>query len=184
MTFHKTGVADAESLTFIGDGAPWIWNVFDEIIEEMHIDSRKIDLVLDFYHASQHLWDVIDTMPMLSEKQKKRLFNKTRKQLKDGKIDFLMEFFGQKANRNDDVFKELRYFHNNEDKCRYDSFIAQKIPISSGAVESAVRRIVNLRLKGAGMFWLTENAEAFLHLRCQLKTRKWTEHFIKIVTPM
>ena len=58
----------------------------------------------------------------------------------------------------------------------------KNIPIGSGAIESAVRRIVNLRLKGAGMFWLKENAEAFLHLRCQLKSGRWDEFFLKRIT--
>jgi len=56
-------------------------------------------------------------------------------------------------------------------------FIAKKIPIGSGAIESAIRRVVNLRLKGAGMFWLEANAEAFLHLRCQLKVGRWNDYF-------
>ena len=183
MTFHKTGATHAESIIFIGDGAPWIWNIIDEITREMQIDQEKVDKVFDFYHATEHLWKIIEVLPKLSTKQRKRLFKNCRHQLKEGKIDSLIEFLGRKANKNDEAFKELRYFHGNEDKCRYDVFIAKNIPIGSGAVESAMRRIVNLRLKGAGMFWLKENAEAFLHLRCQLKTGKWNQFFSNHIKP-
>ncbi|MFQ5641727.1 MAG: hypothetical protein ACE5IR_27445 [bacterium] len=136
---HKTGVARAELITFIGDASAWIWNVINEITHEMQLDQEK--------------------------------------------IDSLMEFLGKKANRDDEAFKELRYFHGNEDKCRYDIFVAKKISMSSGAVESAIRRIVNLRLKGAGMFWLHENAEAFLHLRCQLKSGQWKQFLSNHIKP-
>ncbi len=47
----------------------------------------------------------------------------------------------------------------------YASGISQGIPIGSGSIESTVRRVVNLRLKNASMFWLKENAEDLLVLR-------------------
>lgn len=183
MYLYKTGVIDASQIIFIGDGAPWIWNTIDEIINELHINPELVTKVLDFYHATEHVWQVIDALPNLSEQQKQRLFKKFRTQLKNGKIDTLIETLGRKANRKKDAYRKLSYFHGHEDKCCYDQFIANNIPIGSGAIESAIRRIVNLRLKGAGMFWLKHNAEAFLHLRCQLKSGRWNEFFLKKITP-
>ena len=55
----------------------------------------------------------------------------------------------------------------------YDLLAEKKLPKGSGATESAIRQVVNMRLKGAGMFWLEENAEALLHLRCYLKAGRW-----------
>jgi len=183
MDLYKTGVVAASQIIFIGDGAPWIWNIIDEIITELNINPEIIDKVLDFYHAAEHLWEVIDALPNLSQQQKQRLFKKSRTRLKNGNIKSLIETLGRKANRNQAASKKLSYFHGHEDKCRYDQFIKRNIPIGSGAIESAVRRIVNLRLKGAGMFWLKHNAEAFLHLRCQLKSGRWDEFFLKRITP-
>ena len=48
-----------------------------------------------------------------------------------------------------------------------------KLPIGSGGVESAIRRVVNLRLKGPCIFWLKENAEALLILRSYFKAGRW-----------
>jgi len=39
---------------------------------------------------------------------------------------------------------------------------------------------VNLRLKGASLFWLPENAEEILYLRCQIKSGRWVP-FVKAV---
>ena len=38
---------------------------------------------------------------------------------------------------------------------------------------SAIRRVVNLRLKAPGTFWLKEMAECFLFLRSQLLSGRW-----------
>ena len=52
--------------------------------------------------------------------------------------------------------------------------IRQKgLPIGSGAMESAIRRVVNLRLKGASIYWLRENVEAMLLLRSYFKAGRW-----------
>jgi len=63
---------------------------------------------------------------------------------------------------------------------QYQTFRAEGLPIGSGVIESGVRRIVNLRLKGATLFWLPENAEGLLYLRCQIKSGRWVP-FVKAV---
>src|SRR5207249_12089207 len=63
---------------------------------------------------------------------------------------------------------------------QYDTFRAAGLPIGSGSIESGVRRIVNLRLKGSSIFWLPENAEEILYLRCQIKSGRWVQ-FVKSV---
>ncbi len=45
--------------------------------------------------------------------------------------------------------------------------------MGSGAMESAIRRVVNLRIKGNSIFWLAENVEAILPLRSFYKARRW-----------
>jgi hypothetical protein len=44
----------------------------------------------------------------------------------------------------------------------YAKLIALKLPIGSGTIESTVRRVVNLRLKGPSIFWYRTSAEAIL----------------------
>jgi hypothetical protein len=51
--------------------------------------------------------------------------------------------------------------------------IAMKLPIGSGASESTVRRVVNLRLKGPSLFWCRANAEAILLLRSYYTAGRW-----------
>ncbi len=49
----------------------------------------------------------------------------------------------------------------------YHRLAEAKWPIGSGAIESAIRRVINLRLKGAGIFWHKKGAEAVLLLVVQ-----------------
>jgi len=40
-------------------------------------------------------------------------------------------------------------------------------------MESAIRRVINLRLKGASIYWLEETAEAMIRLRSFFKAGRW-----------
>ena len=55
----------------------------------------------------------------------------------------------------------------------YAQFKEKGLPTGSGHVESAIRRVINLRLKAPGTFWLKEMAECFLFLRSQLISGRW-----------
>ena len=47
----RDGLGRAQAKLVVADGAPWIWNV-------AHDRWAGATQVLDFYHASQHLWDL------------------------------------------------------------------------------------------------------------------------------
>ncbi len=56
------------------------------------------------------------------------------------------------------------------------------LPIGSGPMESAIRRVVNLRMKGNGIFWLEQNAEAMIMLRSYYKAGRWNDLFLMATT--
>lgn len=74
----------------------------------------------------------------------------------------------------------IQYFQTHETRMQYDTFRAEGLPTGSGVIESGVRRIINLRLKGSSISWRLENAEAILYLRCQIKSGQWVP-FVKSV---
>jgi hypothetical protein len=73
------------------------------------------------------------------------------------------------------VQTEKEYFANRQAQMQYAALKKAGVPIGSGAVESAMRRIVNLRLKGNGIFWRKDNAEHVLLLRCYAKAGRWAD---------
>ena len=58
-------------------------------------------------------------------------------------------------------------------------------PIGSGAIESAIRRVINLRVKGNAIYWLRENAETMIHIRAWINAGREEElfHQTTYVTP-
>ncbi len=46
-----------------------------------------------------------------------------------------------------------------EERLNYAKVLASKLPIGSGAIESLIRQVVNLRMKGNSKFWLKQNKE-------------------------
>ena len=59
----------------------------------------------------------------------------------------------------------MGYFQEHRDRIQYADFERRKIPRGSGAVESAIKQVLHMRLKGCGKFWKRENAEQMLLLR-------------------
>ena len=56
---------------------------------------------------------------------------------------------------------------------KYGEVRGRKMPIGSGVIESTVRRVVNLRLKGTSVYWKEPMAEAMLLLRSFYKANRW-----------
>ncbi|WP_373649434.1 hypothetical protein [Schlesneria sp. DSM 10557] len=59
-----------------------------------------------------------------------------------------------------------------------------QLPIGSGAIESAVRRVINLRVKSNAVYWLRENAER--SSKSELESKQRAEelfHQTTCVTP-
>jgi hypothetical protein len=175
----RLGVIDAASVTFIADGAPWIWERFDGIIETLGLPKEKVSLVLDFFHASHPislaLAEIID-----DETQRKSLYRELRSELRRSRwesvVARLEELGGQLTSEEGSVFcRELRYLrkHGESGHLSYVKFTRRGLPLGSGAVESSIRRVINLRMKSNGMFWTEDNAEKMLQLRCQIMSTEW-----------
>ena len=79
-----------------------------------------------------------------------------------------------RARRNrEEIATEVAYFGERRSRMRHDRFQHTCIPLGSGAMESAVRRVVDVRREGAGTFWTTTSTEAVMHLRSHLEAGRW-----------
>ncbi|MBL4849780.1 MAG: hypothetical protein JKY65_29985 [Planctomycetes bacterium] len=179
-TLRRHGIEDAESVTILADGSNNIWNQVEALIEGIGVEPARVTKVLDFYHAMEHLHDAAKLSTLFaSDLSRKRWVTKQEKGLKEGAVQrVLLELAALPVAGEDEakeLLKEVNYLSSRVEMIRYDTFLAQGTPIGSGAVESAIRRIVNLRIKGPGVFWKPENAERILYLRCRLKAGRWNE---------
>ena len=169
----------AEAIVFCGDGAPWIWSDVLSLCERMQLDMSKVSQVLDYTHAKQQLGKLLDYVgkPNGDKRKKGRLDTMWKEMLWHGQIDELKAEIKKHcvgARKVAALKKWKMYFKKNQNRMQYQTLNEQNLPCGSGSVESAIRRVINLRLKAAGTFWKSERAEIFLFLRSQLISGRWS----------
>ena len=129
--------------------------------------------VLDYTHGKQNLYEVSGK---LSRKQREKIsFKQWKDWLWEGKIEKIKEDIvrvckkgGRRA-----LAKLKSYFEKNKHRMKYEEMERGKRPCGSGIVESAIRRVVNLRLKSCGTFWKERKLEIMIYLRAQLLYGRW-----------
>jgi len=179
------GAARAKEITVVADGAPWIWNRVDALADALGVERKRIVRVADFYHAVEHLTAFAELCAGWNAEKRRRWIRRMRRDLKQGKIKDVIKIMRDlcKGRGKAKMKTEVEYFETRKAYMRYHAFQWRKIPIGSGAVESAIRRVINLRLKGPSIFWRKENAERMLHLRAYLKAGRWDELIRSVIQP-
>ncbi len=174
---EQLGISAADRVLFVADGARWIWNRIGALVHGVGLKSEQVYELIDFYHAVEHLGKVAGLRKSWAARQRKYWVRKHRRLLRQGKVEKVIDAVKEicRGRNSKDMRTERDYFVRNISRMAYARIRALKLPIGSGSVESAVRRVVNLRLKGPCIFWCKENAEAILLLRCYWKAGRWNE---------
>ncbi len=185
---HRLGVARAELLVFASDGARWIWDRLEWIQRQVGIDPSRVVGVLDFCHAAHHISLALESLG-LDDKARRQTYGQLRKLLKQsGWQRVVEELKGMSAGQPTDhaVWTELRYLENHGEQghLQYVTFRRRGIPCGSGAIESTIRRVINLRLKSNATFWREENAEAIFLVRATLLCDRWDETLKRVRSTM
>ena len=169
-------IQDSDKILFVADGAHWIWNRIPGLIKALGLDPDRVYELLDFYHAMEHLGTVAGLKKTWSSKERKRWVSKQRGFLLKGKAADVVQAVQMLCRgRNSKAIKTERdYFVRNERRLDFSAVKALNLPIGSGAIESSIRRVVNLRLKGPCTFWYRENAEKMIMLRSFYKAGRWS----------
>jgi len=174
------GAAHAVVVEFIADGADWIWDRIDRLITDAEIPASKLVQVLDFYHGTEHLHEAVELCSDLPKKKREKLYRKLVHLLRHDPegvnriIEQLTER-GKMSRQGEKMKKALAYFEKHSGRMRYHSVSSMKLPIGSGLVESAVRRVINLRFKAPGSFWNENTVNGLMHLRACFKAGRWDE---------
>jgi hypothetical protein len=179
MEFYlrELAIATADKILFVADGARWIWNRVGALLRRLGIKPEQMDELVDFYHAVEPLGKIAALQRRWTAVERQHWIGRQRRRLIKGKLDevqaAIAELCGRRASRA--LKRERAYFQRNASKGRMDyaRIAALKMPIGSGAIESTIRRVVNLRLKGASIYWHKKSAEAVLLLRSYYKAGRW-----------
>lgn len=156
-----TGLAALRPVTVLGDGAVWIWRLAAEQFGE------RVEIV-DFYHASEHLWALAHALYGTGTAAASAWATAGLHTLRhEGGRRFLQSLRWLRpttAEAQDVLRRERAYFRTNVTRLAYPTFVAQGLPIGSGAVESAAKHLVQLRMKRPGARWSPTGAQAILTL--------------------
>jgi len=176
MHLHRLGAAAATRVAFMADGAPWIWERIEGVLKQVGVPAKRAHYVLDWCHALHHISLALEKVKV-DKTERRRLYQKYRKWLRQGKVGLVIAELTVAADQVEDIATELAYLENHAfaGHMDYARFRRTGIPLGSGAIESAIRRVVNLRLKGCGLLWCEENAEGMLLLRATVLTGRWEE---------
>jgi hypothetical protein len=132
--------------------------------------GRVEAVILDFYHAAEHLGDLGRALYPGDESTREEWIERWCHRLKhEGGAVVLEELRrlppdGREAVRK--VQGEVRgYFENQVHRMDYPAYQAKGWAIGSGPVESACKTVIGKRMKGGGMRWGEDGADEMCHLR-------------------
>jgi hypothetical protein len=176
---HRLGASQAEEVVFVADGAPWFWDRLDWVERRVGLAVGRAVRVLDWCHAGHNLSLALEAL-RLPEDERQRRYTELRRCLREGWWGLVvdeLETLGTAAGSPKDLEQPLGYLtkHGEAGHLDYKRLRRRGLPQGSGAIESAIRRVINLRLKGPGLMWQEENAEGALVLRAAAVSERWEE---------
>ena len=167
------GITAATRILFVADGAAWIWRRIPKLIKALGLKAEQVLELIDFWHAVEYLGKIAESVN-LTGSQRKHWLTTQKKRLLRGEIGAVVDEIKAclPRRRKRDQRAWLNEFCTHGLKHRrmdYAAARSSQLPIGSGAVESAIRRVINLRVKSNATYWLRENAEAMIRLRAWIK---------------
>lgn len=159
---HQWRLHQAQELIVLGDGAAWIW-----LLAATHYPHGI--QILDFWHMTEHLWNVARAMHGKGSEAAKTWVRDAQWDLKrDLTASFLQrlkDWEPADAAAWEVRRIELAYFAGNAERMKYGTYLEQGYMIGSGVMESACRQMVTQRLDQAGMHWREATADAVVAIR-------------------
>jgi hypothetical protein len=145
----RGGLGRARHTLVAGDGAPWIWKV----AQDRWAGATQ---VLDFYHGSEHLWELGRALYGGEETAVARWVEARRHQLRHGQEQQVLREIARLPVPSGDagaiIRREQNYFASQTERMNYQRLARRGWPIGSGPVESACRQR-QCRFKRPGQFW-------------------------------
>ena len=159
-----SGFDKAELHVLVSDGAEWIRHMVLS-----HFPNTT--LILDFYHAAQHIHAAC-AEHYAEDSQTKSKFKELRHKMKTGELDSVIRCLQQFG-----ASKQADYLLKNRDRLDYPSFKAAKLPIASTRVESACKNVIGTRFKQGGMRWSLKGVKPVLALRCLICSDRLGDYY-------
>jgi len=156
------GWARARSRLFLSDGS-------HSLQEDARVVFGDAEMILDFYHAVEHLGGVAEKVFGPEHPAGRRWVAEQRHRLRRSQGERLIAALrrlaptGRTAHRA--CSEQVEYFSRNLERTRYLRFRRRGWPIGSGAIEGAGKHLITTRFKGNGRKWKVASLRNLLALR-------------------
>jgi len=167
---RRRSFSRAQRQVVLGDGAPWIWKMADELF------PQAVQIV-DRFHAKENLSTVAQQIYGAGSELAAHWRRQRHEELDAGNLDAILQALDPHTLACDEARKAYGYFETNRRRMRYPLFHAQGLCTSTGIVEAGCRHAIGARLKRSGMRWTLRGANAILALRCARLSRNRFEDF-------
>lgn len=168
----RRGIDHCRKLSSVNDGAIWIKRI-------TATNFSHATQIVDWRHASDHLWAVANAVCGEHTTQAKQWTEDHLDLLWIGQVAAVvttLDKMGLEHERWPDLVREAPdYFRTNQERMRYDVFREQALPIGSGTVESAANTVVHHRLKRPGRGWQRDNGQAMLAALSELHSGRFNQ---------
>ncbi len=167
----REGLGRARQLLYLGDGAEWVWNLKKD-------RWNRATGLLDFYHATEHLWVLGRAVHGEQEPALSRWVEPLRHQLRHGQEQEVLGQVAQLGPRRGAAGQVIRreqgYFQTHAGRMNYQQIARRGWPIGSGPVESACRQKQG-RFKRCGQFWTKGGLRNLCALDEARRNHHWDE---------
>jgi Uncharacterised protein family (UPF0236) len=167
----RRGLGRARKVYVVIDGAVWLWHV----AEDRFSNAIK---VLDFHHASEHLWAVAHALHGQGSAEARAWVDPLLHKLRHGQEDQVVHTLaaliekksGLSPKTKEAVRTEVEYFETHHEHIHYRSVARQGGPIGSGSVESLCSQLQD-RFKRTGQFWHKDGLQHLLAVNVLLRNQ-------------
>lgn len=181
------GTPAVRTVVVIADAADWIWHAARAFLGLPGVEMVEI---IDLYHAYEYLWGVGRAVFATEEEVaawvtplKTALYEQGPAPVRAALLD-LAPRWGvvpeappppDESPAASAVRRALAYVTAHAARLDYPAFVARRLPIGSGAAESAGKSVIQARTKGAGMRWSGTGVQQVVALRTLWRSGRWDD---------
>ena len=155
----------------IADGAEWIW--------QWAAGHPEAIWILDYYHLKERIWrtarEVYGDGTAKAAAWVEGMMDRLWRGHRWAAYHELDRLRPRSAGKRKELMTLLQFLTMFQGMMEYRKHRRLGRTIGSGTVESMVKQLFGMRLKGPGMFWSKPGAQNVLHLRALYIVERWDE---------
>lgn len=163
-----------KEMVFLADGQESLWDA-----QVRHLPQNCTGIV-DLLHVTPRLWQAAHVFHKEKSPEAEKFVRSRLLKILHGQVDRVVRGLHVmatkqklKGSKKKTITTVCNYYAKNQQRMRYDEYLAKGYPIASGVIEGACRHLVKDRLERAGMHWTIPGAQAMLDMRSTYINDDW-----------